>query len=77
MMYASFVIAAPEVEWEIPNNITIPEGQNEIVCFTTNIGTATPYHIVIGTRQKSLSPASSKSLPRSCSSILCQMSYID
>ena len=47
------------MEWVIPN-VTIPEGNNETVCFVTNIGTATPYDVVIGTRPKGQNPASSK-----------------
>ena len=58
MIYTSSLIVAPEVEWELPN-ITIPEGENETICFTTNIGTVTPYDIVIGARQKGQNPASS------------------
>ena len=53
------IVVAPEAEWLI-RNTTIPEGQNETVCFTTNIGTATPYSIVIGARPKGQSPASGK-----------------
>ena len=54
-----YFIVAPEVEWVIPN-ITIPEGNNETVCFMTNIGTATPYDVVISTHPKGQNPALSK-----------------
>ena len=47
------------MEWVLPN-VTVPEGENETVCFTTNIGTATPYDVVIGSRPKGQNPASSK-----------------
>ena len=51
----------PEVEWEIPE-FTIPEGEDREICFTTDIGTATPYEVVVGAREKGASPASSKHL---------------
>ena len=44
-------IPVPEVAWEEPQ-VTIREGDDRQVCFTTNIGTATPYEVEVGARPK-------------------------
>ena len=52
----TLIVIAPEVEWKIPD-VIIPEGENREVCFTTNIGTAVPYQVEVGTRIKGDNPA--------------------
>lgn len=49
-------IPVPEVEWE-EHEVTIPEGEDREVCFTSNIGTAVPYEVNVGVREKGLNPA--------------------
>ena len=48
----------PEVKWE-ERIVTIPEGGDREVCFTSNIGTARPYDVAVGVRGKGAAPATS------------------
>ena len=45
------ICAVPEVKWE-EDNVTIPEGGNRTVCFTSDIGTAAPYTVVLAASPK-------------------------
>ena len=46
----------PEIKWE-ESDATIPEGNDEQVCFNSNIGTAQPYVVTVGVRGKGDNPA--------------------
>ena len=43
--------AVPEIKWE-EDRVTIPEGGNCTVCFTSDIGTAAPYSVVVAVSPK-------------------------
>ena len=55
MCIFSFVIV-PTVTWD-EDEVTIPEGDDRQVCFNTNIGTAVPYEVEVGVREKGSYPA--------------------
>ena len=38
--------AVPEIKWE-EGKVTIPEGDNRTVCFTSDIGTVSPYNVEV------------------------------
>ena len=44
------------ITWD-DRQVTIPEGDNRVVCFSSDIGTAQPYNVTVGARQKGASPA--------------------
>ena len=46
----------PVITWDDPQ-VTVPEGENEQVCFSSNFGTAQPYSVMVGAREKGASPA--------------------
>ena len=46
----------PEVSWN-DREVNIPEGDNRQVCFSSDIGTAQPYTVMVGARGKGASPA--------------------
>ena len=46
----------PDVKWE-ETVVSIPEGGNRQVCFTSDIGTSQPYQVRVGVRGKGASPA--------------------
>ena len=46
----------PVITWD-DSQVTIPEGGNRQVCFSSNIGTAQPYDVMVGAREKGASPA--------------------
>ena len=48
----------PDVKWE-ERMVTIPEGGDREVCFTSNIGTARSYDITVGVSGKGGAPATS------------------
>ena len=47
----------PEVSW-IDREITIAEGENGEICFTSSTGSAQVYTVTIGARGKGISQAS-------------------
>ena len=46
----------PVTTWD-DSQVTIPEGGNRQVCFSSDIGTAQPYDVMVGAREKGTSPA--------------------
>ena len=44
------------VSWE-EREIDVPEGGNRQVCFSSDIGTAQPYNVMVGAREKGANPA--------------------
>ena len=58
----------PVITWDDPQ-VTVPEGGNEQVCFSSNIGTAQPYNVMVGAREKGASPATRGM----CEIILCNI----
>lgn len=54
------MIIVPEIKWT-KSNINITEGEDREVCFMTNIGTAMPYNVTVGTRGSGTYKASGKS----------------
>ena len=46
----------PEIKWEDPD-VTIPEGDDGRVCFSSSSGSVAPYQVVVGVRGKSSRPA--------------------
>ena len=46
----------PEIMWE-ESEVNIPEGGDREVCFTSDIGTAVPYQVRVGARNKGANPA--------------------
>ena len=46
-----YISAVPEIKWDEPE-VTIPEGDGRLVCFTTSIGSVAPYQIMVGVRGK-------------------------
>ena len=46
----------PEIKWE-EDRVTIPEGDDRTVCFTSDIGTAAPYSVVVAASPKGGNPA--------------------
>ena len=55
------MIIVPEIKWT-KSNINITEGEDREVCFMTNIGTAMPYNVTVGTRGSGTYKASGKSM---------------
>ena len=49
-------IIVPVITWD-DSQVTIPEGENRQVCFSSDIGTAQPYDVMVGAREKGTSPA--------------------
>ena len=49
-------IPVPEVAWEEPE-VTITEGDDGEVCFRSDTGTAAPYEVEVGVREKGSNPA--------------------
>lgn len=47
----------PTVEW-MENEIAVSEGENRLVCFSTDSGTAVPYQVIVGVHGKGERPAS-------------------
>ena len=47
----------PEIKWEDPE-VEIPEGDNDTVCFTSDIGTASAYNVMVAASPKGAMPAS-------------------
>ena len=68
----------PEIKWE-ESVVIVPEGNDRQVCFSSNIGTARPYDVTVGVREKGSSPATSGKYHlfcslvrlRSCKSTVC------
>ena len=56
-----FFVTVPTVTWD-EDEVTIPEGDDRQVCFSTNIGTAVPYEVEVGVREKGANPATGKFL---------------
>ena len=52
----AYSIAVPSVSWD-EDEVNIPEGRNREVCFSSDIGTAEPYNVMVGARPKGSSPA--------------------
>ena len=48
--------AVPVVSWN-DREVSIPEGDNRMVCFSSDIGTAQPYNVMVGARGKGASAA--------------------
>ena len=46
----------PVIKWN-DSLVIIPEGDNRQVCFSSDIGTAQPYDVMVGAREKGASPA--------------------
>ena len=41
----------PEIRWDVPE-VTIPEGGNRLVCFSSDIGSVASYPVMVGVRGK-------------------------
>ena len=50
------VIPVPVISWN-DREVDIPEGGDRRVCFSSDIGTAQSYNVMVGARQKGSSPA--------------------
>ena len=46
----------PVISWD-EGEVTIPEGGNRQVCFSSDIGTVQPYDVMVSAREKGASPA--------------------
>ena len=49
-------ILVPVVSWE-EREVNVSEGGNRQVCFSSDIGTAQPYNVMVGARPKGANPA--------------------
>ena len=49
-------IIVPVITWD-DSQVTIPEGENRQVCYSSDIGTAQPYDVMVGAHEKGASPA--------------------
>ena len=71
ILYPSIIIPVPVVSWD-DHEVSIPEGDNRQVCFSSDIGTAQPYTVMVDARRKGASPATlSTHIPT-----LCLMYYV-
>ena len=46
----------PVISWD-EREVTVPEGGNRQVCFSSDIGTVQPYDVMVGAREKGANPA--------------------
>ena len=49
----------PEVKWD-DDEVTIPEGENRTLCFTSDIGTAASYDVRVALRGKGVAAMEGK-----------------
>ena len=54
LYYTTLVV--PVITWD-DSQVNIPEGENRQVCFSSDIGTAQSYNVMVGAREKGASPA--------------------
>ena len=59
LLYKISIYTVPEVKWDDDVEISIPEGDDRRICFSSDIGTASPYDVVVGVRGKGDPPATS------------------
>ena len=52
-------ILVPELAWE-EREVVIPEGDNRMVCFRSDIGTAQPYDVTVSVQGKGADPVEGK-----------------